>query len=171
MLKEKRVFEVTRGQLWTTLVIAAIALAIVFELGVWVGKRRVISAERELTAQYNAQIRENAERENSRSVPQASPPEQTEEASKTENKAKSAPGKYTIQVGTFRSRQNAADLSESLVAQEHESWLETDLNTGEALYCVFLGRFETKEEAEQYVRSLQEQSSDLTGYRIRELRE
>ena len=41
--KPKKIYEVSLGKIWLILVIAAIALTVVFELGVWVGKRKVIN--------------------------------------------------------------------------------------------------------------------------------
>jgi len=45
MIKEQRYFEVTRKQIFLAVVIASIALTIVFNIGLYVGKKRVINAE------------------------------------------------------------------------------------------------------------------------------
>jgi cell division septation protein DedD len=223
MQRQPRVFEVTVGQIFVALIIGALALTAVFEAGVWVGKKRVIDAERKAALQSNMQMRaamgsstegnsgyrsspgqsaeeleagENTEPEASRrdntetrtgteassggNLPYDSPPELStenppsplykgEEAEQSDVEEKGV--QYTIQVGTFSSRQNARNLVNLLESYEYRSWLMPESDTGEMLYRVFIGRFDTRDAAEKFGREARERLSYVTEYRIRKIQE
>jgi len=164
--QEKRVFEVTGGQIWAAVIIAAIALTIVFEVGVWIGKKRVINAERESARQNDTQIRAATRTPLERDLPYKAPTDQSMEPSEAEKKE----AKYTVQVGTFSSYENAVDMVKLLESYEYtNAWLNPESDTGKTLYRVFVGRFDTEDEAEQFGRSLQETLSYVTEYKVKEI--
>lgn len=203
--RRKRTFEVTTGQILAGLIIAALALTIAFEVGVSVGKKRVINAEREVMRQDNIRMRAATEAPTEEDLPSKSSPDQPTEPSEVE---KAEPGSarqggiqipaamkastggdllqrlpterlkvgekelpYTAQVATFRSRQNAENLVEKLESYEYESWLKPEPYAKEMFFSVFAGRFGTRDEAEQFGRSMQERLSYITHYRVRKIQE
>ena len=224
--RRKRVFEVTGAQILVTLIIAVFALTFAFELGVSIGKKRVIEAEREVAQQDNIQMRAatrasteealshdslpdqpakplevekadlgSARQNNMREqTPLHSPevlseaPPQVREATKASTGGDSPHAlspqqpteqleveekepQYTVQVGTFKSRQNAENLVERLESYEYESWLRPEPYAEETLYSVFVERFGAKDEAEQFGKSIRERLSYVTQYRVREIQE
>jgi len=177
MLKQRRVFEITKAQIWLTLLIAAIALTAVFEIGVHTGKKQVIEAELESEQQNNAKVladtrklpsipnsdrrdvKNNARTPNSDN-PQSPLPERTTEEKETQ---------YTIKVGTFSSYQNAKKLVNKLKSAGYDSWLKSDPGTGKVAYHVFAGRFDTTDKAKQFGKSLQNKLPYITNYVVREI--
>jgi len=85
-------------------------------------------------------------------------------------KAEKKEAKYTVQVGTFSSYENAVDMVKLLESYEYtNAWLNPESDTEKTLYRVFVGRFDTKDEAEQFGRSLQETLSYVTEYKVKEI--
>ena len=76
---------------------------------------------------------------------------------------------YTVQVGTFRSRQNAEDLVKSLESYGYESWVRPEPYGEETLYSVLVGRLDTRDEAEVFGRALRERLLYVTGYMVRKI--
>ena len=165
--RKQRVFEVTGGQVLFVLIIAAVALTVVFEAGVWVGKQRVIKAEQEAALRGDIQTREAAKASTEVKSPHISSSDQSAEQSEVEEKG----ADYTVQVGAFNSRQNAENTVELLESYEYKPWLRPELDKEKTLYCVFIGKFDTKAEAEQFGKSLRETLSFITDYQVRKMRE
>ena len=65
----------------------------------------------------------------------------------------------SVQVGCFKSKRNAEKLSQKLLKDFYESYVETPSGTGDNLYRVKVGRFKSKEEAEGLASKLKK-----TGY-------
>jgi cell division septation protein DedD len=178
--REKRIFEVTGGRIWVVLIIAAISLTVVFEVGVWVGKKRVINAEREAARQSDVQMRAATKVPARTNLSHKSSPDQPTglpsdprvrggEEGPLEAEKKAA--KYTVQVGTFSSYENAVDMVRLLESYEYRAWLSPESDTEKTLYCVFVGRFGARDEAERFGKSLQETLSYVTEYKVREIQE
>ena len=169
MRKQKRVFEVTRGQIWATLIIGAISLTIVFEVGVSIGKKRVINAELEEERQGDIRMPEPKQGAAEANLsPTRTPSKQP--AKQLEAQEKKA--QYTIQVGTFSSRQNAENLVNLLKSYEYISRLGfVESDAGKTFHCVFVGEFDTKDEADRFGKAMQERLSYIDDYRVREIQE
>jgi len=165
--QEKRVYEVTRGQIWVALIITAIALTITFEVGVWVGKKRVINAEREAAQQNDMQMRADTRVPMEKDLPYGEPTGRPTERPEVEKKEP----KYTVQVGIFSSYENAVDMVKLLESYEYIAWLNPESDAEKTLYRVFVGRFDTEVEAEQFGRSLRERLTYITEYKVREIEE
>jgi len=186
---QRRIFEVTGVQIWIGIIIVAIALTIVFEVGVLVGKRRVIKAEMEAARQYDMQTRAAAKTSTEVRLPHRPPSDQTKGPLEAKGNASHAPpsdqqdqlieqpegeaegSQYTVQVGTFGFRQNAENMVNLLRSYEYESWLSPEADEEKTLYCVFIGRFDTRDEAEQFGRSIRETLSYVTEYRVSKIQE
>ena len=211
--KQRRIFEITGVQIWIGLIIVALALTIVFEVGVLVGKKRVIKAEMEAARQYDMQMRAATKTSTEARLPHRSLSDQATEpleaGRNTETEAARRddiqPGaasetstggglldtsprdqtdqsaeqldvgdkeyQYTIQVGTFGFRQNAENMVNLLRSYEYESWSSSEADEEKTLYCVFIGRFDTRDEAEQFGRSIRETLSYVTEYRVSKIQE
>ena len=165
--QEKRFFEVTRGQIWAALIITALALTIVFEVGVWVGKKRVINAEREAARQNDIQMRADTRATIERDLPYRATTDQPTERLEVEKKE----AKYTVQVGTFSSYENATNMVKLLKSYEYRAWLNPKSGTEKTFYRVFTGKFDTEDEAERFGKSLQEKLSYVAEYKVREIQE
>jgi cell division septation protein DedD len=186
---QRRTFEVTGVQIWIGIIVAAIVLTVVFEVGVLVGKRRVIRAEMEAARQYDMHMRAAAKTSTEVRLPHRSPSDQTREPSEAKgNTSHASPSdqpdqlieqpereaerlQYTVQVGTFGSRQNAENMVNLLRSYEYESWLSPEAHEEKTLHCVFVGRFDTKDEAEQFGKSMQKTLSYVTEYRVSRIQE
>lgn len=199
MRKQKKSrLTVTRGQIFLALVVAAIALTAVFEIGVSVGKKRVIEAEQVAAQQNNMPWRSTVPASDEEAPFTDPPSEQATEAQKpapqNDTPARAASqiptggefpvippqkqpptgGKavqYTVQVGTFSSYQSAEDLVALLKSYEYKSWLRPEPSTEQVLYSVFVGGFDTRDEAKQFGNSLRNRLLFVTDYVVREIQE
>jgi len=158
--KQKNGYNITGGQIWLALIVAAIGITIAFEVGVSVGKKRVIEAEQESMQQNNIKVQSATELSNNLKLP-LNPPEADEEKVK-----------YTVQVGTYRSRQGAEDMMELLESYEYAPWLKTEPETETtSLHSVLVGKFDTRDEAEKYGTAMQNSLSYVNSYMVREISE
>ena len=195
--KQKRIFEVTVGQIGISLLIAAIALTAVFEAGVLVGKKRGVKAALEAEQQSGKQThspmkvsteanlpgRESAEQlepgEDRQSDTQSYPAEEVLTEPEPRNPLSEQPAEaltekaaqYTVQVGAFSSLQNAESLVNLLKSYEYESWLRPRSVEDKTLYFVFVGRFGAREEADRFGRLLQNRSSHITAYKVSKMQD
>jgi len=196
--KQKRIFEVTVGQIGISLLIAAIALTAVFEAGVLVGKKRGVKAALEAEQQGDTQTqspmkvlteanlpgRESAEQlgpgEDRQSDTQSYPAEEVStEPELSHNPLSEQPAEaltenaaqYTVQVGAFGSLQNAESVVNLLKSYEYESWLRPRSVEDRTLYFVFVGRFGAREEADRFGRLLQNRSSHITAYKVSKIQD
>jgi len=166
--KQKRVFSVTGGQIWFALIVAAIGMIVAFEVGVSVGKKRVINAERESMLQDDGRVNAATKLSSELKLPRRFPPGQSTELSEADEEAV----EYTVQVGTFRSRQGAEDLVKLLESYEYRSWLRTEPETETtSLHSVLVGRFDTRDEAERYGRAMVKSLFYINSYMVREISE
>lgn len=194
--RQKRTFVITRGQIFFALLMAVVALTAAFEIGVSVGKKRIIDAEREVMRRSNPRwdsiVPESDEKnhpgdsENTEKkavqqsdteiqatmriptggdLPIESPQEQPTEQRQTETSV----AKYTVQIGTFSSHQNAEDLVALLKSYEYNSWLRPERTAEGELYSVFVGGFSIRDEAKQFGESLKNRLSFVTDYMVREI--
>jgi len=158
--KQKNGYTITGGQIWLALIIAAIGMTIAFEVGVHVGKKRVIEAEQESRQQKNIQLQSATKLSNKLQLP-LNPPEAEEEKAK-----------YTVQVGTYRSRQGAEEMMKLLESYEYKPRLKTEPETETtSLHSVLVGKFKTREEAEKYGRAMQNSLTYVNSYMVREISE
>jgi cell division septation protein DedD len=165
---KKHVYTITGGQIWLALIIAVIGLTIAFEVGVSVGKKRVIEAERESRQQDNIQVESATKLSNQVKLP--GKPSQDQPAEPSEAEVKTA--KYTVQVGTYRSRQGAEEMMKLLESYEYAPWMKIEPETETtSLHSVMVGKFDTREEAEKYGRAMQNSLSYVTSYMVREISE
>ncbi len=193
--KQKRIFEVTVGQIVISLLIAAIALTAVFEAGVLVGKKRGIKAALEAEQQGDIQTRSPVKVSTEAELPGGEPTDQPAkqlepgEAPQSDTQSYSAEpelprnplseqpeealtekaAEYTVQVGAFSSRQNAEGLVNLLKSYEYESWLKPASVQEKTLYFVFAGRFGASEEADKFGRLLRDRLSYITDYKVSEV--
>jgi len=167
MRKQRGVFEVTRRKVWFTLLIAALALTAVFELGISMGKRRAIRERQEMEQQSSAKMRIATKASTEVKLPRKTPSDQPIEQPEPEQ----TKARYTIQVSTFRLRENAEEMVNLLKSYEYKSWMRSELHGEEMLYSVLVGSFNTKEEAEQFGRAISERLTYITGYMVREMKE
>lgn len=188
--KQKRKYEVSIGQIFLGLIIAALALTGVFELGVSVGKKRVVEAERaaqeggrkirtaaktslgEVSSAHSPSDRfQDIREEGTGSVPLGGdmPIDVPEDESEEQLQVEAKPPQFTIQVGTFSSQANSENLVNLLKSYEYNSWVRPETSTDRTLYAVYVGGFSTRTEANQFGKSLQERMSFVTGFIVREL--
>lgn len=190
------------------LLITAISFAVIFEIGVSQGKKRLIEAERKAAQQNHVQGRSIMPVSGGKSLPEEpserregveTPTKRTESATKTEESAEVKPTRrdtqvptggelpieppqdqpiersqtvqYTVQVGTFGSRQNAEKLVALLKSYEYKSWLRVETAASGTLYSVFVGGFNTREKAKKFGGLLQNRLSFVTSYMVREIQE
>ena len=168
MRKQKRVFEVTGGQIWTILILGAFALTIVFEVGVSIGKKRAINIELEAGRKGVIQTRIANRITTAAEAPlNETPSRQPDKRLETGEKE----AHYTIQVATFSSRQNAENLANSLKSDEYGSRLEfVASDAGKTYYCVFVGEFGTEDEADRFGTAMQERLPYIDDYRISKMK-
>lgn len=190
--KQKRIFEVTVGQIVISLLIAAIALTGVFEAGVLVGKKRgikvALEAEQQGDTQKRSPMKVSTEAKLPGREPADQPAKQLEPVEDRQSDTQSYPAEpelprnplseqpaealtekaaqYTVQVGVFSSRQNAESLVNLLKSQEYESWLKPGSVADRTLYFVFVERFEAREEADKFGRLLRDRLSYITDYKV-----
>jgi hypothetical protein len=162
MRREDRVFEITRVKVWIALVIAALALTAVFELGVFIGKKRAIRAQRKAEQQYYEGTRTDGNPQT-----EAKPPDRSLIDQPTEQLGSGT--KYAVQVSSFRSRENAEEYAVLLKSYGYRSWIRPESHAEETLYSVLVGIFDNKDAAEQFGRAISERLSHITGYMIREV--
>ena len=185
--RQKRTFVVTRGQIFFALLMAVVALTAVFEIGVSVGKKRIIDAEREVMRRSNAKwdstVPESDEKTSAAdSSPDAStraamkiptggdlPIESPQERPTEQRQIETNISKYTVQIGTFGSNKNAEELVALLKSYEYNSWLRSEPTAEGAFYSVFVGGFSTRDEAKQFGESLKNRLSFVTDYMVREI--
>ena len=199
---KKQPLTVTRGQIFLALIGAAIVLTAVFEIGVSVGKKRLIEAEQEALQRNDIPLRSNIpasdaeDSSNNSLLDQGMEAQKPAQQSKTpvraasqiptggefpaippkdqpteRPKASGEAAQYTVQVGTFGSRQNAEDLVAQLRSYEYKSWLKPEPSSEKMLYSVFVGGFSARDEAMQFGSLLQSRLSFVTGYMVREIKE
>jgi cell division septation protein DedD len=77
---------------------------------------------------------------------------------------------YTIQVGAFSSYQNAVDMASSLKADGYTCWMEPESSSdeGQAIYRVFVGKFNARQPGERVAETLVRRLPGITGYIIKE---
>lgn len=195
--RKKRTFEVTRGQLFLVLILAAFALAAIFEAGVSVGKKRLIAAERDAiqrsgmsltptipafnggdrtrsdhTAEERKPSRQSKAPVRASKIPMggetpAIPPED-ESTERPQTSVKDV--MYTIQVGAFGLLQNAENLVAQLKSYEYKAWFKPEPSAEKMLYSVFVGGFKTRDEAKQFGGSLRDRLSFIKSYMVREIK-
>ena len=161
MHKQKRVFEVTRGKVWLALLIAALALTAVFEIGVLIGRKRTITAQQEAMRRGDARMLLDA-----RASTEA---KQRLTQSTGQSMAEKGETRYAVQISTFRTRENAEEMVSSLESYEYKPWIREESRTEETLYPVLIGNFDTKNEAWQFGRAISERLSFIPGYMVREI--
>ncbi|MFC1716674.1 SPOR domain-containing protein [Candidatus Poribacteria bacterium] len=190
------------GRIFLALIAAALVLTVVFEIGVWVGKKRIIEAEQAVAQRNDLPFRSTAPASDEEDSPADSSPEQAEEERKparqtetsvratlkiptggefpaipSQNQSTEQPqaggeaAQYTVQVGTFGSQQNAEKLVALLKSYEYRSWLRPEPSAENMLYSVFVGGFNTRDEAKQFGSFLQARLSFVTSYMVREIQE
>jgi len=77
--------------------------------------------------------------------------------------------KYTVKVGTFSSQKSAENLADLLKSSGYKSWLKSESLAGKTVYHVLVGEFDSVDKAKQFGNSLQEKSSYVTDYMIKEI--
>ena len=186
------------GRVFLALIAAAIVLTVVFEIGVSVGKKRVIEAEQEVAQRNDIPFRSTAPASDEEDSPADSSPEQAAEERKPERQSEASvhatlkiptggefpaipspeqsqagaeAAQYTVQVGTFGSQQNAEDLVALLKSYEYRSWLKPEPSAEKMLYSVFVGGFSARDEANRFGGFLQARLSFVTSYMVREIQE
>jgi cell division protein FtsN len=189
--RQKRIFEVTVGQIGILLLIAAIALTAVFEAGILVGKKRGIKAALEAERQGDiprSPMKVSTEAKLPGREPADQPAKQLEPVEDRQSDTQSYPAEpdlprnplseqpaealtekaaqYTVQVGVFNSRQNAEGLVNLLKSHEYEAWLKPGSVAARTLYFVFVERFKAREEADKFGRLLQGRLSYITDYKV-----
>jgi cell division septation protein DedD len=194
--KQKSGFVVKTGYIVLLLIIFAIALAVTFEVGVYVGKERLINGEMEAMRQIETQtpivtktvakdttttnsnsdiskISDNlgtpiqSDNRPSQSLPPKDLPNQSE--LETAKSSYTIIPQYTVQVGVFSSRQNAEKLVNMLKAYEYDSWVVSKADNEKSLYFVFNGKFETKEEAEKFGNNLKARLTYIKDFKVKKL--
>jgi len=194
MEKQKRGFFVGIGYLVLFVIIFALALGLTFELGINIGKKRLIKEEMEAINQSStpAPLITKAIDNTSESVDKGSDVSQTKNDTPTSIPVDNQPSKnlvenktpqtsettksdyiitprYTVQVGVFSSRQNAEKLANMLNAYEYDSWVMSKTDSQQTLHFVFNGRFEIKEDAEKFGKMLKERLTFINDYKIKKL--
>lgn len=188
--KQKRIFEVSVGQIGISLLIAAIALTAVFEAGVLVGKKRGIKAALEAEQQSDRQTHLPMKVSTEAKLPGKEPTDQPAKRSYPAEEVLTEPelhrnplseqpaeeliekaAQYAVQVGVFNSQENAEGLVNLLKSHEYESWLELRPVADKTLYFVFAGRFDMPEEADKFGRLLQDELSYITDYKVSEVQD
>ena len=185
--RQKRTFVVTRGQIFFALLMAVVAFTAVFEIGVSVGKKRIVDAERAAVRRGNAN-RNAAAPESDEKAPAADsspdvsaraamkiptsgdlPIESLQEQPTEQRQNETSVPKYTVQIGSFGSNKNAEDLVALLKSYEYNSWLRPEQTEAGDIYSVFVGGFKTRDEAKQFGESLKNRLSFVMDYMVREI--
>jgi hypothetical protein len=78
-------------------------------------------------------------------------------------------GNWTVQVGSFREMRNATDMVLNLTGQRFPAWHKSELVRGVLHIRVYVGRFQTRTEANQFARRLRDESEHVTDYMIVDL--
>jgi hypothetical protein len=186
MNKDRRVFEITVVHIWIVVLIAVIALTITFELGVLLGKKKMINDELEAIRRGDIQIQDPYNVQNT--DPDVKNRSLLSRKSKSgqnilnEGSSRDLNGWvgssdleesdfYTIQVGVFSSQYNAKNLTNMLTSEGYEAWIDIKSDTEIPSYGVMIGRFKEADEARRLGDSILEKMSDLTDYKIKEFRE
>lgn len=166
---KRHVYTITGGQIWLALIIAVIGLTVAFEVGVSVGKKRVIEAEQEARQQENIQVESATKLSNQVKLP--GKPSQDQSAEPSEADVKTV--KYTVQVGTYRLRQGAEDMMQLLESYEYTPWMKIEQDTEtSSLHSVLVGKFDTRDEAEKYGKAMKNSlSAYVKSYMVREISE
>jgi cell division septation protein DedD len=167
MRSKKRVYEVTRDKILLILFLGTLALTVVYEIGVFVGKKRAIKAQMEVENYDSIQARKPDKVLAEMDIPHKVPKPQIKEPLKDEVEKM----EYTVQVGTFGSRKNAENLVKLLESYEYKSWMDIQTSPERTLYLVMVGSFKTKEEAEDFGNEIKTSLSYITDYRIRKIEE
>jgi len=194
MRRRRRVFEVTGRQILFALIIASLALTVVFNIGVYVGKKRVINAELEAERQDETQkladiistdkkLSHDLVQDRLKSREKATRDTQAP-ANTNDEKLPSTPSsdqpvkqpkiirtKYAVKVGTFSSYKNAEKLLELLKSSGYEPRLKSELSAGKKVYHILVGRFDNIDTAKQLGRSLQGKLPQITDYVIKEVQD
>ncbi len=188
--------------MFLALIVMAAALTAAYEIGISVGKKRVIEAERAVTQRSDIPLRSTApvpgadNSSSESSLDQATESQKTaqrndaqvraasqipiggdlpimpsEDQPKEQPKSNGRVAQYTVQVGTFGSRQNAENLVAKLKSYEYKSWLRSESSAERTLYSVLVGGFNTRDEAKQFGDLLQDTLSFVSSYMVREIQE
>ena len=170
--KQRRVFSVTWRQIWFGIFVVAIGMTVAFEIGVSVGKKRIISAERESPLQENDQVSSVNKMSNEMKLPGGLSQTKSTEPSEALSEVDEQKVQYAVQVGTYRSLQGADKMVKMLQSYEYSPWLRTEPGKDNTpLHSVLVGRFDTRDEAERYGSAMVKSLSYVDSYMIREINE
>ncbi len=196
MKREPRYYEVSRKQIFLFIFIASLALTAVFNIGIYIGKRRVINAELKEEQQKIDNILSEIESINYSINYNHDTEEQIEKKPKTEDlsekkktnselqkgidikdKAKisaeeksfNETKKYTVKVATFTRQENAENLLNLIKTFGYESWIISDLD--KKTFHVIIGKFDSRDLAESFGKELKNKHEFINGYIIREFKD
>ncbi len=196
MKREPRYYEVSRKQIFLFIFIASLALTAVFNIGIYIGKRRVINAELKEEQQKIDNILSEIESINYSINYNHDTEEQIEKKPKTEDlsekkktnselqkgidikdKAKisaeeksfNETKKYTVKVATFTRQENAENLLNLIKTFGYESWIISDLD--KKTFHVIIGKFNSRDLAESFGKELKNKHEFINGYIIREFKD
>jgi len=140
--KQKRTFEVSRGQLFLVLIVAAVAFAAIFETGVSVGKKRLIAAEREVIQRSGMSLRPAIPVSNEADSSLRTSPDQTAEERKPSRQNKTqVRAASEIPIGGEMPAIPPAD----------ESVEQTQASVKDVMYTIQIGTFGSLQNAEKLV--------------------
>jgi tetratricopeptide (TPR) repeat protein len=66
---------------------------------------------------------------------------------------------FSIQIGSFKSKESARELAESFAEKGYETWLATTQKDGEKYYKVLIGEFDSREMAEGFLELFSEKET------------
>jgi hypothetical protein len=73
-------------------------------------------------------------------------------------------GNWTVQEGSYKEMRNATELVLNLTADDYPAWHKSELVSGVLYVRVYVGRFQTRTEANEYGRTLQSESPHVTSF-------
>jgi cell division septation protein DedD len=73
---------------------------------------------------------------------------------------------YSIRVGVFNSKENADEVTALMKSKNYDSWIKYDASAKQATNQVYIGRFKTKKEANQFGELMKKELPWTSGYII-----
>jgi len=187
MQRQKRVFEISIVQIWLAVLIIALALTIVFKIGASVGRKRAIEMKPRFVRQSEmrsyipgplsntTKLLSNSFSERMPGSPLKAMENEVQHVSSSNESEtlgmKVRSPQYTIQVGVFSSSENAEGLVDLLKSHCYTSWLSFNPDAEGSVYRVFIGKFGTSDEADQFGKSLHEKEQYLTDYKVAKIQD